>query len=76
MKAIIRKEIEITPYQMGKKLVDGEFRGLCEEEIINILVNEFKMEKDEAEIALFQLSYKEFIEILEKAVSILKENLT
>ena len=76
MIAVVRKEINITPQEMAEVLVhDSNLEGLIEDEMINMLADEFGIDRDDAGDAVADLTYKEFIKILEAVVEEMKKSL-
>lgn len=76
MKIEVRKEINISPSQMAKKIVEsGNLFDAIEQYMIDTLIEDYDISSDDASDAIYNLPNADFIEIIEAIVNETKKSL-
>lgn len=76
MKVEVRKEINISPSQMAKKIVEsGNLFDAIDQYMIDTLIEDYDIPSDDASDAIYNLPNADFIEIIEAVVEEVKKSL-
>ena len=76
MKVKVRKEFNIEPSHIAKKIVEsGNLFDAIEQYMIDILIEDYDIPSDDASDAIYNLPNADFIEIIEAIVDETKKSL-